>query len=569
MSRGRKAKGNELDARDQVAQKSRGLYLELVLRKLGSVRKPMTKHEGSTLFDQIQARKYEGKSNRDRKREFQVVGSSDYPFDIPENWIWCRLGEVCSKIGSGSTPKGSDYASSGKPFFRSQNVYNDGIMYDDIMYISDVVHSQMAGTTVLANDILLNITGGSMGRCALVPADFGEGNVSQHVCIIRPIDLIPAFVHELILTPYFQSLIFSSTTGSGREGLPKYNLEQFLIPIPPIQEQEMIVSFLELIKSGNVNSKKSNLPKEASNKVIAVKEQQLNCAEITTELTHQLSLVKQLRQQLLQEAVQGKLSTDQAIEGEAALAKQYGKLWEASGPELLAHIRAEKAKLVKEKKIKADKPLPPITAEEMPFELPEGWVWCRLGEVCSHISDIDHNMPRAVDKGIKFLSAKDLLDDGTINFTRDIKLISIEDFAHLGRKIIPQRNDIIYSRIGARLGKARVVETDETFIVSYSCCTIRTINPDIYYIQRVLDSGFVLQQAMLNTTDHSIPDLGMQKIKEFLIPLPPLISQHRILVQLGQLQALCASLEAQIQESLALNGALLQEVLREALGGGE
>ncbi|MBL0016458.1 MAG: hypothetical protein IPP17_08415 [Bacteroidetes bacterium] len=82
---------------------------------------------------------------------------------------------------------------------------------------------------------------------------------------------------------------------------------------------------------------------------------------------------------MLQEAVQGKLSTDQPIPAESDLAKQYGKLWHASGAELLAHIRTEKAKLIKEKKIKADKPLPPITEEEMPFELPEGWVWARLG----------------------------------------------------------------------------------------------------------------------------------------------------------------------------------------------
>ncbi len=103
----------------------------------------------------------------------------------------------------------------------------------------------MNGTVVLSNDILLNITGGSMARCALVPNDFEEGNVSQHVCIIRPISSNNIFLHKLILSPYFQKLIFSSTTGAGREGLPKYNLEQFIIPLPPLHEQEQIVAKLE------------------------------------------------------------------------------------------------------------------------------------------------------------------------------------------------------------------------------------------------------------------------------------------------------------------------------------
>jgi type I restriction enzyme S subunit len=103
----------------------------------------------------------------------------------------------------------------------------------------------MNGTVVLANDILLNITGGSMGRCALVPNDFVEGNVSQHVCIIRPLLLNNLFLHKLVLSPYFQKLIFSSTSGAGREGLPKYNLEQFIIPLPPLHEQEQIVAKLK------------------------------------------------------------------------------------------------------------------------------------------------------------------------------------------------------------------------------------------------------------------------------------------------------------------------------------
>ncbi|WP_225489950.1 restriction endonuclease subunit S [Bacteroides xylanisolvens] len=165
------------------------------------------------------------------------------PFEVPESWMWTTIEEICSKIGSGSTPRGSNYSANGIPFFRSQNVYNDRLVYDDIKYISEEVHQKMKGTEVLANDLLLNITGGSLGRCAVVPADFNCGNVSQHVCIIRSVLVEPEYFHALVLSSYFAKSM--RITGSGREGLPKYNLEQMGFPLPPLTEQQRIVAEIE------------------------------------------------------------------------------------------------------------------------------------------------------------------------------------------------------------------------------------------------------------------------------------------------------------------------------------
>jgi type I restriction enzyme S subunit len=194
------------------------------------------------LLEQI---KTEKTNSGKKEKPLPAIKEEEIPFEIPESWVWCRLGEICSKIGSGSTPKGSNYSNSGFPFFRSQNIHDSGLVYDDIKYISKEVQEQMKGTIVYSNDILLNITGGSLGRCSLVPSDFKEGNVSQHVCIIRPINTNYRFIHLLILNPLFQKLVFSSTTGAGREGLPKYNLEQFIIPLPPLPEQQRIVEKLD------------------------------------------------------------------------------------------------------------------------------------------------------------------------------------------------------------------------------------------------------------------------------------------------------------------------------------
>ena len=228
------------DQLTQLENLNQAILQEAVQGKL--VKQDPNDEPASELLKRIKADK--AKSGK-KEKPLPPIKPEEIPFEIPENWVWSRLGEICSKIGSGSTPKGSNYSKSGFPFFRSQNIYNDGLVYDDIKFVSNEVQKQMNGTIVLANDILLNITGGSMGRCSLVPEDFEEGNVSQHVCIIRPLQVDRNYFHKIVLSPYFQKFIFSSTTGGGREGLPKYNLEQFAIPLPPLSEQKRIVAEIE------------------------------------------------------------------------------------------------------------------------------------------------------------------------------------------------------------------------------------------------------------------------------------------------------------------------------------
>ena len=218
----------------------------------------------SVLLERIRAEKErlikEGKIKRSRKtaKTSDTPHYENVPFEVPKGWVWTTLEEITSKIGSGSTPKGSNYSEEGIPFFRSQNVYNEGLVYEDIKFISDATHQLMIGTEVHSKDLLLNITGGSLGRCAIVPADFQIGNVSQHVCIIRSILVLSSYVHTFILSPFFKKTM--NITGSGREGLPKYNLEKMFLPIPPLKEQERIIkeiehwfTFIDTIEQSKVN----------------------------------------------------------------------------------------------------------------------------------------------------------------------------------------------------------------------------------------------------------------------------------------------------------------------------
>ena len=161
-------------------------------------------------------------------------------FELPEGWAWSRLLPLTTKIGAGSTPTGGAavYSDSGVKFIRSQNVYDDGLLLDDVAYISEDINQKKAGSIVKAKDILLNITGGSIGRCALVPDDFDIANVNQHVIIIRLVDAgLRHFLHSAIVSPYIQEQILSRQVGSGRGGLSADTLSTFLFPNPPIQDQ--------------------------------------------------------------------------------------------------------------------------------------------------------------------------------------------------------------------------------------------------------------------------------------------------------------------------------------------
>jgi type I restriction enzyme S subunit len=167
------------------------------------------------------------------------------PFPIPSRWSWITIGDTCTKTGSGSTPRGGKdvYVQNGVPFLRSQNVYNDGVRLDDVAYIDESTHVRMSGTSVKPGDLLLNITGGSMGRCCRVPDHFAIANISQHVAIIRPaIRGLEDFLHLVVLSPYFQAFVFESQTGAGRGGLPKNKMDQISVPLPPLAEQRRIVA---------------------------------------------------------------------------------------------------------------------------------------------------------------------------------------------------------------------------------------------------------------------------------------------------------------------------------------
>lgn len=207
------------------------------------------------LFAEIQMEKQQLIKEKKIKKEKALadISEEEIPFEIPSNWKWVRLSDLCSKISSGNTPaggsKGGAYVNEGYCFFREQNIYNDGIHYDGMVYITEELLATRENSTVLPQDILLNITGGSIGRCALIPDDFSKGSINQHILIIRVIDpRIRFYIHKCLCSPYYQKLIMGNVVGD-KDGFSAGRCKNTLIPLPPIAEQMRIVDKMDELLS--------------------------------------------------------------------------------------------------------------------------------------------------------------------------------------------------------------------------------------------------------------------------------------------------------------------------------
>lgn len=168
---------------------------------------------------------------------------------IPDNWSIKKIKHIVSKVGSGVTPSGGAnvYELTGIPLLRSQNIHFDGLRLEDVACINEDIHNNMKNSKVFSGDVLLNITGASIGRCFYVDGTLGEANVNQHVSILRPNDkVLTKYLYYILYSNIGQEQIRKEQTGSGREGLNFEVLKNFLIPIPKISEQESIIDYIEL-----------------------------------------------------------------------------------------------------------------------------------------------------------------------------------------------------------------------------------------------------------------------------------------------------------------------------------
>ena len=279
-------------------------------------------------------------------------------------------------------------------------------------------------------------------------------------------------------------------------------------------------------------------------------------ADVTQEVLKQQSLLKQLKQTILQEAIEGKLTAK----------------WRAKNPdigtakELLEQIKTEKEKLVKEKKIKQGKKQIANEIEDLDIEIPDSWLLIDLDDITQYITDGTHQTPRYVENGRMFLSAQNVKP---FKFMPEIyRCVSEEDYQKYIANRQTEKGDLLLGRVGAGIGETAVVDQDLEFAIYVSLGLVKTFkqftNPE--YLATVFNSPYGVRYAKSNISSGggSAGNFNLGRIRSFPIPFPPLEEQKEIVATIEKLFTICDELESEINQNKVTVDNLMARVLKEA-----
>jgi len=549
------------DAPDAVARLRR-FVLDLAVRG-----KLVPQDAGDEPASELLKRIAKEKARLGMKQVASSLTTAEIPFDLPAGWHWTRVGELCSKTGSGSTPRGGKeiYVDSGIPFLRSQNIYDDGLRLNDVAYIDVATHERMRGTCVMPGDLLLNITGGSIGRCCRVPDDFADANISQHVAIIRTALIgVGNFLHKLILSPYFQAFIVGEQTGAGRGGLPKNRMDRIPVALPPLAEQHRIVAKVDELMALCDRLEAARAEREATrDRLAAASLARLNASDPDTfaedasfalhalpALTTRSDQIKQLRQTILNLAVRGKLVPLDTTAEPAS--------------ELLMRIAKEKGR--------TRHPIVTIDRKSEPFPLPVTWAWTALNELI--ISGPQNGIspkPTTRDDAPKAITLT-ATTSGSFNpdFFKRVEANIPED-----SEFWLKEGDLLFQRGNTReyVGMAAIYQGPKnTFLFPDLIIKVRVSGHiNLRFVHMVANSppcrAFFSENA--SGAQATMPKINQTTLVSLPVPLPPRAEQERIVARVDELMALCDRLEEGLATAATTRRRLLDAVLAEALAAQE
>lgn len=446
---------------------------------------------------------------------------------------------------SGGTPlrNNSDYYNGDIPWLKSGEL-NDGCIEKAEEYITKKGLSNSSAKLVPEGTLLLAMYGATAGKVGITKI---KTSTNQAVCALFPKEVIKRdFLYWFLRQHRYKFIEISK--GGAQPNISQTVIGKTQIPIPNIDVQEKIISVLFSIQK-NATLDLNIIPNEYKDTVIKVFHTKQSVTTIESENSHQLDLLKKLRQQILQDAVQGKLVPQDPNEEPAS--------------ELLERIKAEKEQLIREKKIKKDKPLPEIKLEEIPSEIPDSWVWCRLGEICFKITDGFHNTPPKISTGVPYISATHVKSE-KIDW-KNCDYVEEDYHRELFNKAYPKKGELLVVNIGAGCGTPAIIDIDYEF--SFKNTAILKFN------QELICNGFLFYYFLLSrgsiyntlTKGGLQPFLSLNILNEIILPLPPIIEQKLIVSKINQLMSLCDELEQSIQQNQKYTQELLQVALKEAL----
>lgn len=465
---------------------------------------PQRKEEGTAkeLLAEIRAEKARLIKEKKIKKSKPLpeITDEEKPFDIPDSWEWVRLDDICKSISDGdhqAPPKSEN----GVPFLVISDVRSGKLNFKNTRHVPVEYFKTLSPERIpLKGDILFTVTG-SYGIPVLINVDM-EFCFQRHIALLKPM-IDYTFLSYILESPFIKTQCDAVATGTAQKTVGLKSLKSLLLPLPPLYEQGRIITKIEELQPD------IDAYDKAQTKLQAIEQR----------------FPDDMKKSLLQYAIEGKLVPQRKEEGTAK--------------DLLAEIRAEKARLIKEKKIKKSKPLPAITDNERPFNIPASWEWVHLEDVGYFISGYTPKKENLCDKvGIPYFKVSDM---NTLGNECWLRYTSIYWNNEYGNPKAYEKGTIVYPKNGGAIftNKKRILAQDS--IVDLNTGGYKPFDGFLlsfaYHIFLTID----FKQYNKGT---ALPTLDMNKIKNILIPMPPLAEQHRIVAKLEELLPLCQQLDS-------------------------
>ena len=498
----------------------------------------------------------EGKIRRDKP--LAEMAEEEKPFELPMGWEWVKGRDLFTVVRGVTYQKADakDAPAEGLlPILRANNI-RGSINFDDLVYVPASLISE--DQLLRSGDYVVCLASGSknlVGKAAPfrpeVTCSFGA------FCgAIRPIT-DAAYFAVYLASPMYRESVSEASAGIGINNLKGSSLLDLDIALPPLAEQSRIVTRVEeLMRLCDALEAKGQLEAAQHAQLVSTLLGTLTASATPDELADHWQRVAQhfdllagrpaaidaLEQTLLQLAVRGLLVPQDPTDEPASA--------------LLQKIRAEKDRLIATGQIKRDKPLPPITDEEKPFELPVGWEWVRLQQAYD-VRDGTHDTPKYQSTGFPLVTSKNLY--GGVLDLSDVKLISPADHEQISARSRVNRDDILFAMIGS-IGNPVIVDTDTEF-------SVKNVALFKYYAAALSCPKYlllVLQAEAAGMKERAAGGvqsfISLGQLRSSVVALPPLSEQSRIVSRVTALRRLCADLRQRLAERQSVQ-ARLAEVL--------
>lgn len=442
-----------------------------------------------------------------KSKPLPEITEDEIPFEIPESWEWVRVGEIGS-LTRGSGIKRTEVIEDGYPCIRYGELYTTyrTKFEKTVSFVTKELFDKCH--KIHTGDVAMTLTGENKTDIAMAVTYEGKDTIAMGgdmTCWSHHM-MNPLYLVYFINSPYAISCKRNLATGDIIIHISNDKLATILMPVPPLEEQHRIVAKIEEILPYIDQYDKAYTKLETFNK----------------------KFPEDMKKSILQMAMQGKLVEQRPEEGTA--------------DELYEQIVAEKTQLIKEGKIKKEKPLPEITEDEIPFELPASWKWVRLGSIVSVYGG--KRIPAGSklseeNTGHKYIRVADM-KDGTVSLD-DIKYITDDIYEKIKQYYITSED--IYITVAGTIGRVGVVPMElnnANLTENADKLVFNRLNK--MFLCRMLNSEVIQHQIREATTQVGQPKLAIVRIQKLIVPLPPLAEQKRIVAKIEELLPYCDQL---------------------------